>query len=249
VFYQVGTDHLPLYLDLGLSLLKLGEEAKVPLVDFSLEGSARRSLRQGVRKLEREGCTFEWVQAAELGTLLPELRQISDSWLKSKSAAEKRFSLGSFEERYLANFPMCVVRQHGRIVAFANVWPSSTGEELSPDLMRFVPDAPNGTMDYLFAQMMLAGKARGYRWFNLGMAPLSGLGDRALAPTWAKMGAFIFRHGEHFYNFQGLRQYKEKFAPDWRPRYLASPGGLALPVILTNIATLISGSLRGVFLR
>ncbi len=249
VFYQVGTDHLPLYLDLGLSLLKLGEEAKVPLPDFALEGSARRSLRQGVHKLERQGCTFEWVQATELGPLLPDLRQISDRWLKSKSAAEKHFSLGSFDERYLANFPMCVVRQHGRIIAFANVWPANSGDELSPDLMRFVPDAPNGTMDYLFVQMMLAGKARGYRWFNLGMAPLSGLGDRALAPTWAKMGAFIFRHGEHFYNFQGLRQYKEKFAPHWRPRYLASPGGLALPVILTNIATLISGSLKGVFLR
>src|SRR5262249_17518056 len=36
VFYEVGTDHLPLYVDLGLSLLKLGEEARVPLGTFSL---------------------------------------------------------------------------------------------------------------------------------------------------------------------------------------------------------------------
>ncbi|HEY8183629.1 MAG TPA: phosphatidylglycerol lysyltransferase domain-containing protein, partial [Thermoanaerobaculia bacterium] len=54
------------------------------------------------------------------------------------------------------------------------------------------------------------------------------------------------RFGEHFYNFQGLRQYKEKFDPIWEPMYLASPGGLALPRILTNLATLISGGLRGV---
>jgi phosphatidylglycerol lysyltransferase len=104
-------------------------------------------------------------------------------------------------------------------------------------------------MDYLLVHLMLAGKARGYRWFNLGMAPLSGLPDRALAPAWAKLGAFVFRHGEHFYNFQGLRQYKEKFEPQWQPKYLASPGGLALPIIMANIATLISGSLKGVFAR
>jgi phosphatidylglycerol lysyltransferase len=56
----------------------------------------------------------------------------------------------------------------------------------------------------------------------------------------------VFRHGEDFYNFQGLRQYKDKFGPEWEPRYLASPGGFALPVILSNIASLISGGLRGI---
>jgi len=107
-------------------------------------------------------------------------------------------------------------------------------------------ESPHGVMDYLFIQLMLWGKQEGYRWFNLGMAPLSGLGDRVPSPLWSRLGAFIFRHGEHFYNFQGLRQYKEKFDPDWEPRYLATPAGLVLPRILTNLATLISGGLKGV---
>jgi phosphatidylglycerol lysyltransferase len=77
------------------------------------------------------------------------------------------------------------------------------------------------------------------------MATFSGLQDRALAPLWNRAGAFVFRHGEHFYNFQGLRQYQEKFDPEWEPRYLASPAGLALPRILTNLAALISGGLKG----
>ena len=38
VFYQVDEECLPIYLDQGLTLLKLGEEARVPLEDFSLEG-------------------------------------------------------------------------------------------------------------------------------------------------------------------------------------------------------------------
>jgi len=99
-------------------------------------------------------------------------------------------------------------------------------------------------MEYLFLQLMLWGKQEGYSWFNLGMAPLSGLEDHALAPLWNRLGAFVFRHGEHFYNFQGLRQYKEKFDPEWEPRYLASPGGFALPRILTNIAALISEGMK-----
>jgi phosphatidylglycerol lysyltransferase len=136
------------------------------------------------------------------------------------------------------------VRKEGKIVAFANLWLGADKEELSPDLMRFLPDAPESVMEYLFLQLMLWGKQEGYRWFNLGMAPLSGLEDHALAPLWNRLGAFVFRHGEHFYNFKGLRHYKEKFDPEWEPRYLASPGGFALPRILTNIAALISEGMK-----
>ena len=81
------------------------------------------------------------------------------------------------------------------------------------------------------------------------LAPLAGLENRALAPLWNRVGSMLFEHGEHFYNFQGVRQYKDKFDPVWEPRYLASPGGLVLPRILTNLATLISGGLRGVMMR
>jgi phosphatidylglycerol lysyltransferase len=59
----------------------------------------------------------------------------------------------------------------------------------------------------------------------------------------------LFRFGDHFYNFRGLRAFKEKFGPVWEPRYLASPGGLALPFVLTDIATLISGGIGGVIGR
>jgi phosphatidylglycerol lysyltransferase len=104
-------------------------------------------------------------------------------------------------------------------------------------------------MDFLFVSMIAWGRQQGYRRFSLGMAPLSGLEDRALAPLWTKVGARLYRHGEYFYNFQGLRQYKEKFAPEWRPRYLAAPGGLRLPLVLGNVAALVSRGPKGVISR
>ena len=96
-------------------------------------------------------------------------------------------------------------------------------------------DAARGTMDALFVSVMLWAKARGYRWFSLGMAPLAGLESSTVAPLWVKLGAFLYRHGEAFYNFQGLRQFKNKFDPEWRPRYLVYPGGLVLPRVLASI--------------
>ena len=72
---------------------------------------------------------------------------------------------------------------------------------------------------------------------------------RRLAPLWHRVGGLIFRHADDFYNFEGLRHYKEKFAPVWRPHYLASPGGLALPRVILDSSILISGGLTKIVSR
>ncbi len=249
VFYEVRSANLPLYLDMGLQLVKLGEEARVPLADFSLEGGRFKELRHAERKASREGVEFRIVPPQEQPPLLADLRRLSDDWLEEKNTREKGFSLGFFDERYLARFPVATAAAGDRILAFANLWPGAGKEELSVDLMRYRGDAPRGIMDFLFVRLMQWGKEQGYRWFNLGMAPLSGLEDRALAPLWNRAGTFLYRHGEHFYNFRGVRQYKEKFDPVWEPRYLASPGGLALPQVLAHIGILVSRGLKGAVTR
>jgi len=248
-FYQVSRACLPLYLDLGLSLMKVGEEARVPLAGFSLEGSARAALRQAHRRAQRAGLSFDVLPSAAVAPLMPQLRSISDYWLEEKATAEKGFSLGSFSDDYLRRFPVAVARLGDLPVAFANIWPTGTLEELSIDLMRFGPDAPNGAMDFLFIELMQWGRSQGYRWFNLGMAPLSGLERRALAPAWHRLGGFVYRHGEAFYNFEGLHRYKNKFAPVWEPRYLASQGGLQLAPVLYDLSTLVSGGVRELVMK
>ena len=247
VFYEVDTTMLHVYLDMGLTLFKLGENATVPLADFSLEGSGRKGLRYTHRRFTKEGCHLEVLPISDVPGLLPELRNISDDWLKDKNTREKGFSLGCFDEQYLLNFPVAIVKQHGKIVAFANLWPGADKQELSLDLMRFESQAPPGIMEYLFIGLMLWGKEQGYQSMDLGMAPLSGLESRSFAPLWNRIGAMVFQHGEHFYNFEGLRDYKKKFNPIWEPRYLVCPGGLlTLPYVLVKTAGLISGGITGV---
>jgi phosphatidylglycerol lysyltransferase len=241
VFYQVSPAHLPLYLDGGLSLVKLGEEAHVDLEAFTTEGKSGKDWRAALNRAKRENLEFAIIPAPEVPKHLSKLKDVSDAWLAARGAGEKGFSIGFWSESYLSNFDVAVIRRDGSILAFANIWYGQPGGEITIDLMRYLPEAP-GIMDLLFVNLMQEGKARGYRWFNLGMAPLTGLSDHRLAPSWHKFAAFMARSGERFYGFKGLRTYKEKFKPVWEPRYLACPGGWALPQILLDVTNLISGS-------
>lgn len=249
VFYQVRPEDLDLYLEVGMNLLKIGEEARVPLTGFNLDGKSKKVLRNTVNKLNRDGLRLQIVPAQDVLALLPRLKSVSDAWMADKKVREKRFSLGAFKPDYLARTPMAVVWQDDQPVAFANLLLNETKEEASVDLMRHLPDGPAGIMDYLFIELMQWARGEGYQWFNLGMAPLSGLQNRRLAPLWMRFGALVFGRGERFYNFRGLHRYKDKFDPEWEPRYLAVPAGVALPVVLANVASLIAGGLSGVVRR
>lgn len=241
VFYQVEREDLEAYLDLGLSLVKLGEEAIVDLATFGLEGSARAELRQSRNRGLREGLRVEHIAATAVEPWLPALRRVSDQWLTLKSGTEKGFSLGFFDEDYLRRFPVAVaVATDGSPVAFANLWPAPAGGELSIDLMRHSADAPRGVMDFLLIELMLWGKAQGYRSFNLGMAPLSGMARHRLAARSQRLLGFLAGHGERFYGFEGLRRYKEKFGPAWKAKYLAAPGGVHLAGVFLDLTRLIN---------
>ena len=245
VFYQVDPDHLAMYVDLGLSMLKLGDEARVDLATFALEGPNMRDLRYGHRRSIKEGATFEVLSPLHVPKILPELRAISEHWLDDHATREKGFSVGHFDESYISASPCAVVRKDGRIIAFTNLWLGAGLQELSVDLMRYTPNQVYGVMDFMFVELLLWGQKQGYQWFNLGMAPLSGLEARKLSPVWYRIGSLAYRFGDQFYNFQGLRKYKEKFNPVWRPKFLASPGGMTLGRVLLDVTALISGGLGG----
>ncbi len=240
LFYQISADSLPLAVEMGLQIVKYGEEARVDLTRFTLDGPAARPLRYACRRAEREGATFDIVAAAGLPAIMDVLAGISDRWLAAKGHREKGFSIGRFDPAYMARFDCAVVRHEGRIVAFANIWATGDRSELSVDLMRHEEDTPYGTMDYLFVSLMQWGRAQGYRWFNIGVAPLSGLEARRLAPLWSKLGSLLYRHGEALYGFEGLRAYKDKFAPEWEPRFVAGPQGLSFGRALIDLQALIS---------
>lgn len=155
--------------------------------------------------------------------------------------------MGRFDLAYLDQTPLGLVRQNGRIVAFANVLVA--GGRATIDLMRYLEEAPPGVMDYLFVNLIEWARDQGVGEFSLGMAPLSGLENRRLAPLFARIGALVFAEGGARYGFEGLRTYKAKFAHEWRPLYIAGRPGTIMPLALLDVALLTSGGWRGLVAR
>ena len=244
-FYQVRPVALPLFLDCGMKAFKLGEHAHVTLPDFNLKGAKRANLRSGVNRGEREGLRFEVVPPEQVGPLLPALREVSDAWLAGQRGREKSFSVGRFDPEYLQRLPIALVRREDRVIAFANLLTTAAKDEASVDLMRYLPGSPPGTMDFLFAKILLHLQAEGYARFGLGMSPMAGMAERRRAPRWQRLGRLLFEYGDRFYNFRGLRSFKDKFEPVWEARYLAAPGGIVPVLVLADVAALIGGNAKG----
>ena len=249
-FYGLGPDDLPDTVDLGLAIQKTGESAAVPLEDFSLVGRRREVLRRNWRKAGEGGAAFEVLPVGAANAIMDELKAISDSWLGHHAGGEKSFSMGGFDPRYVAEFPVAVVRgEEGKIVAFATLWLTASKTAFSMDLMRYSDEAPKNVMDYLFVELLQWGKDEGYQAFEFGVAPLAGLEDRPLAPIMSRVGRLLYERGEEIYNFQGVRRYKDKYDPVWQPRYIAAPQKWAIPFLLADIGLLSSGGVSGLAKR
>jgi len=248
-FYGLGPGDLPDTVDLGLAIQKTGESAAVPLAAFSLVGRRREVLRRNWRKAGEGGAEFQVLPADQVETVMEELKAISESWLSHHAGGEKSFSMGGFEPRYVAEFPVALVRFEGRIVAFATLWTTAHKAAFSMDLMRYSDDAPKNVMDYLFVELLQWGREEGYQAFEFGMAPLAGLEDRPLAPIMSRVGRLLYERGEEIYNFQGVRRYKDKYDPVWQPRYIAAPRKWAIPFLLADIGLLSSGGVSGLTKR
>lgn len=249
-FYGLGPEDLPDSVDLGLAIQKTGESAAVPLEAFSLAGRRREVLRRNWRKAGEGGAAFEVLPVGAAVGIMDELKAISDAWLSHHAGGEKSFSMGGFDPRYVAEFPVAVVRgEEGKIVAFATLWLTACKTSFSMDLMRYSDEAPKNVMDYLFVELLQWGKDEGYQAFEFGMAPLAGLEDRPLAPIMSRVGRLLYERGEEIYNFQGVRRYKDKYDPVWQPRYIAAPHKWAIPFLLADIGLLSSGGVSGLTKR
>ncbi len=249
-FYEIAEENVHRYHDAGFALFKLGETATVRLDAFTLSGKRGEPVRHGVNRAKRGGAHFELLTQPLDDHVWADLRKVSDAWLADRNTAEKAFSLGNYDAAYLARAPIGVIKVGDEIVAFANLLPDyGRHAELSLDLMRYSPQAPPGTMDMLFAELILYAQSQGYSTFNLGMAPLVGVGETRYARTGEKVARLAYEYGNRFYNYKGLRSFKEKFHPEWRSTYLAYPTLSPLPLLLMDSAALIAGGYRRIFLK
>lgn len=218
VYYRVPEATIGTYEALNKKTLLLGEDAYVNLETFTMEGGGAKPLRNAINKIARAGFAFKVNTAPQTDGFLQQLGYVSNNWLVEMERKELGFSQGYFRESELKNQTiLCVENTDGKIVAFLNIIENSVPGELNFDLMRKTADAPSGTMEFLFTQMMQHYKAQGFKTLCLGMVPLSGIDSPDnIAEQALKLA---YKHIKLFGHYKSLRFFKEKFSPFWSKVY------------------------------
>ena len=213
----------PLFLDLdpraailarhrGLSLVRIGEEARVDLRGFSLAGNRRKSVRQSAAKARRAGLTVRMLEAPHDDATLASLERVSRTWLGRRRLPEIRFGIGWFDPAWVRRTPVTAAfDEDGRCVAFCTRVQYPARGEAGLDLLRHDGTVP-GAIDLLVSEQLLAWQAAGYRTASLGLAPLAGAG---------RPRAVLRRLLTFWYDANGLRRFKNRYRPTWAPRYAA----------------------------
>lgn len=242
-FYQVRDEYKELYEKHHCKLLKIGHEGIVDLLTFSLEGKHGKTLRSTMNQMTRAGYSTKILYPPHDAKCRADLQKISDHWLTKMHGKEKHFSLGWFEEEYLQRSPLLVAYDMNTApVAFVNILIIPATNEVSADLMRYLPEI-HGIMDFLFLSLLEWAKSENYRSFSFGSSPLSGVGEEHSDPYAERFLHFAYEHLNRFYNFKGVHAFKSKFHPEWFPRFLVYPKTAFLPTIALALHKAINGGL------
>lgn len=225
-FMQVNPKNLELYNKLGMNILKIGEDGVVNLETFTSLTISKKTFKGPLKKLEKEGYKLEKLAPPHSDELLNEVQEVSNQWLSLPGKKERTFTLGTFDRNTLQDDNLFALKdKEGKIIAFVNQIRSYSPGETTIDMMRHRTEVPSGSMDFLFAKMLIMLHQEGYKYFSLGLAALSGVGDEPDASLEEKAVHLIYEHLNRFFSYKGLRAYKDKFEPEWQERFLIHEGG------------------------
>ncbi|WP_035605189.1 phosphatidylglycerol lysyltransferase domain-containing protein [Haloferula sp. BvORR071] len=249
IFYGTRQENRALYEYAGLVTFKVGEDARIPLSEFSLAGGKFQNLRTARNKAKKESLGFRWYDAAagvDHG-LEAQLTLLSDNWLRSKSGGEMTFDLGSFSLADIRENGCAVAFQaDGQLECFATWRPYAAGKGRALDLMRG-RGSPGGIMDFLILESLDHFRESGVEEISLGSAPLANTEtDPANLSKEERQVKMLFDKFDRFYRYKSLFDFKRKYHPAWQGRYLAYPPGILLARIGLAVAAVhLPGGFRG----
>lgn len=220
---------------LGLTTLKIGEEAFIDLAEFSLAGKRRSNIRHSASRAEREGVSVvHYTSTCRTDSIDRELGSISDAWLANKHGPELGFTLGRLDLDHIDQQEVFVaLNADGSSIAFVTWLPYDLPNGAVLDLMRRSDTAPPGIMELLISRSIFELRGLGYSTASLGGVPLASTSERQGALQHAM--AWMYDHGGSVYEAKSLFAFKRKFDPRWEPIYLVYPSGTDLPRLMAAI--------------
>ena len=225
-----GESMRPLWKQLGLRSMYLGDEAVVETGSFSLEGRPIRKVRQSVTRLEKQGYKAELRQLGELSDgELGELEAVSRSWREGQSERGFAMSLDELRREDHADSLVVLGRDaDGHIRGFLHFAPSYGRAAVSLSLMRRQRDTPNGLMEFLLARGLELLRDRGVKEASLNFAAFARF-IHAPRGRLERVVGRVLLVADAFFQIERLHRFNSKFFPRWEPRYLMFEHVLALP--------------------
>jgi lysyl-tRNA synthetase class 2 len=225
-----GESMRPLWEQLGLRSMYLGDEAVVETGSFSLEGRPIRKVRQSVTRLDKQGYTAELCQLGELcDAELGELEAVSRSWRRGQSERGFAMSLDELRREDHADSLLVLGRDaDGHIRGFLHFAPSYGRAAVSLSLMRRRRDTPNGLMEFLLARGLELLRDRGVEEASLNFAAFARFVHAPRGRLERVVGRVLLV-ADAFFQIERLHRFNTKFFPRWEPRYLMYEHVLALP--------------------
>ena len=222
-FIHTRPHYSALYKSRGFTLQKIGEEAAVECSFFLKSVVTNKYFRNVINRFEKQEFTTEVMAPPHSKEVLKKLRSISDEWLTLPNKAERGYMMGFFDDAYLNTSSIILLKdKSGQIIAFINKLPSFNTDMASYDLIRHKKDAPSNSVDFLLINFIKYAEAIGFKYVNLGLSPLAGVGDLKGENSFLNTTlSFIYANSNRFYSFQGLHRFKQKYEPVWSDRFIA----------------------------
>jgi lysyl-tRNA synthetase, class II len=220
----------PLYQQMGLRTIYLGDEAIVGLANFSLQGRPIRKVRQSVTRLQKAGYQAELheLEALEPGAIA-EIEQVIE--LGRQGAPERGFSMAmdSIDGQPGHSTMVVVARdEEGAIRGVLHFVPCYGRNAVSLSFMRRDPSTPNGLTEFLVARAAELLRDRGLAEMSLNFAAFARWMHSPSGPIERTLGKIVAL-GNPFFQIESLYRFNAKFFPRWEPRYLVYEGTLGLP--------------------
>jgi lysyl-tRNA synthetase class 2 len=220
----------PLYEELGLRTIYLGDEAIVDLQAFSLQGRAIRKVRQSVHRLTKAGYTAELRQLSEISAA--EFEDIEAVLERGREGAPERgFSMAMDSIRGEQNRDTLVVLgrdEENAIRGVLHFVPVYGRSAMSLSFMRRDPGTPNGLTEFLVVQAVELLKDRDVEEMSLNFAAFARWLHSPAKRSERVLGRLVAL-GNPFFQIESLYRFNAKFFPRWEPRYLVYEGPLGLP--------------------
>lgn len=183
------------------------------------------SLRAQLNRARNKGVVIrEWTISEAHNSI--RLRHCLESWLDSKGLPPLHFVIESDTLGRLESRRIFVAEHDLKVVAFLILSPVPERNGWLTEQFPHHPSAPNGTVELMMDAAIRRLAEEGYDYVTLGLSPLS---KRAKIepfdnPIWIRiLLAWMRKHGQRFYNFDGLDAFKSKMRPEyWEPVFAIS---------------------------